>query len=130
MEITSSIDEAVWNSWQKTSFSCTTKEAEEETDFNEAERDFGLGEREVLTLPEIANQLAIPNEEDFQYWYDDANWESLSNEFIPYDEPVFELEGFLGQINREDEHGHSDCSESSCDICTRTPTTFFSCQET
>ena len=33
-----------------------------------------------LTLPELAQALRIPTEEDFQHWYNDWNWRPLDTE--------------------------------------------------
>ena len=33
-----------------------------------------------LMLPELAQALRIPTEEDFQYWYNDLNWHPLEEE--------------------------------------------------
>ena len=47
---------------------------------------FELQVREVefkhppLTLPELAQALRIPTEEDFQYWYNDPDWHPLEEE--------------------------------------------------
>ena len=37
-----------------------------------------------LTLPELAQALRIPTEEDFQYWYNDLNWHSIEQEDQSY----------------------------------------------
>ena len=34
----------------------------------------------LLTLPELAQALRIPSEEDFQHWYDDPNWQPIESE--------------------------------------------------
>ena len=34
----------------------------------------------LLTLPELAQALRTPSEEDFQYWYNDPNWQPIETE--------------------------------------------------
>ena len=37
-----------------------------------------------LTLPELAQALRIPTEEDFQYWYNDLDWHPIEEEEQQY----------------------------------------------
>ena len=50
-----------------------------------------------LRLTELAERLIEPEAEDFQYWYNDPNWEALSDQYLEDDQPWYYVHGFLGQ---------------------------------
>ena len=66
-----------------------------------------------LTLPELANGLHTPTEEDFQYWYNDPAWRAMSEG----EEYVADYEPRSRWTIEEEWPGQFDCESVQTNVC-------------